>query len=66
MDQELEMTAESRQTQNDTVEDVDTNVADDDALSKDVHVLSNLMQSLEASGGGSGPVMNMMKEMEGA
>jgi hypothetical protein len=29
-----------------------------------MEVLSNLLQSLEASGGGSGPVVNILKEMD--
>jgi len=31
----------------------------------DAYVLSNLLQSLDASGGGSGPVVNILREMEG-
>jgi hypothetical protein len=37
----------------------------DNSVAEDMHVLSNLMQSLEVSAGGSGPVQNMMKEMSG-
>ena len=33
-------------------------------VAEDVHVLSNLLQSLEASAGEAGPVQNMLKGME--
>jgi hypothetical protein len=36
----------------------------DNEAAQDIQVLNNLLQSLEASGGGSGPVTNMLKEMD--
>jgi hypothetical protein len=70
MDCELASTTESRGFfQVDGVRDNRTeeglsSLRADDTISRDVHVLGSLMQSLEASGGGSGPVVNMMKEMQ--
>ncbi|KAL3904751.1 MAG: hypothetical protein SGILL_009947 [Bacillariaceae sp.] len=74
MDRELSEKTESRRFQVDDDLDGKTDEAGaaangdgtNDAVAEDMHVLSNLMQSLEASGGGSGPVGNMIKEMEGA
>jgi SGT1 protein len=37
--------------------------AADDCVAEDVHLLTNLLNSLEAGFGGPGPVFNMMKEM---
>jgi SGT1 protein len=37
--------------------------AADDCVAEDVHLLTNLLHSLEAGFGGPGPVFNMMKEM---
>ena len=38
---------------------------DDDDVAEGAHVLSNLLQSLEASSGDPGPVRNMLQEMGG-
>ncbi len=37
-----------------------------DSIDADAHVLNNLLESLDASGGGSGPVINILKEMGGS
>ena len=34
-----------------------------EAVAQDVHVLSNLLKSLDASAGGPGPIRNMLSEM---
>jgi hypothetical protein len=69
MDSELNSRTESRKLDSNLDNDDYENDADEtDRLnignSEDVHVLSNLLQSLEVSGGQSGPVLNMLKEME--
>jgi hypothetical protein len=59
MDQELQSAATSR--------DIDrTNVPDgvtDERVVQDAHVLSNLLESMDAGAGGPGPMQNIMKEM---
>jgi SGT1 protein len=77
MDSELSSRTESRRY--DTVADTNNGGDENDAADIDnsndkssdpaagdeeIHVLSNLLQSLEASAGQSGPVSNMLKEME--
>ena len=42
---------------------VDHVVNDDSAVAQDVHVLSNLLKSLDAGAGGPGPIQNMLGEM---
>ena len=68
MDSELNSRTESRKLDS-KIDDDDDNEGDEKerkvtANEEDVHVLSNLLQSLEASAGQSGPVSNMLKEME--
>ena len=69
MDNELEERAESRKIPT-TLDTSEVNASDEErqavkgSIDKDAHVLSNLIQSLDASGGGSGPVVNILKEME--
>mmetsp|Transcript_11366 Transcript_11366/g.32732 ORF Transcript_11366/g.32732 Transcript_11366/m.32732 type:complete len:670 (+) Transcript_11366:46-2055(+) len=72
MDDELEARTESRKIASDVLVDgSDADPKNDQekalvkGLAQDAHVLSNLMQSLDASGGGSGPVGNILKEMGG-
>jgi hypothetical protein len=72
MDDELETHTESRQL-NSGMETLDHINGDDDdggenvgGAEEDAHVLYNFIQSLEASAGDSGPVLNMLKEMESA
>jgi hypothetical protein len=59
MDQELQSAATSR--------DIDrTNVPEgvtDEKVVQDAHVLSNLLESMDAGAGGPGPMQNIMKEM---
>jgi hypothetical protein len=59
MDQELQSAATSR--------DIDrTNVPEgvtDEKVVQDAHVLSNLLESMDAGSGGPGPMQNIMKEM---
>ena len=68
MDQELKTTGlnncsmENTTTNAETVVDTCDN-DDDDPVNIDVKVLSNLLQSLDMEGGGTGPVSNMMREM---
>ena len=70
MDEELEERTESRKFDTTAENDVTTNDYTqndqriDNEAAQDIHVLNNLLQSLEASGGGSGPVTNMLKEMD--
>jgi hypothetical protein len=60
MDQELQQsTATSRVADRDNLPDG----VNDETVVEDAHVLSNLLQSLDAGGGGPGPVQNIMKEM---
>eukprot|EP00536_Pseudo-nitzschia_multiseries_P001793 jgi/Psemu1/322256/estExt_fgenesh1_pg.C_230016 len=72
MDKELEARTESRRIPSNVLDGsgVDANNDDEkavvDGLAQDAHILSNLMQSLDATGGGTGPVGNILKEMEGA
>ena len=67
MDEELKGTTKSRRL--DTLDDMPEGVENEndlnaeDEVTEDVHVLNNLLQSLEASAGKAGPVPNMMKEM---
>ena len=42
-------------------EGISTNFDDD--IARNAHVLSNLLKSIDASGGGSGPVRNILQEM---
>jgi hypothetical protein len=63
MDVELQQKAQSREL--DPVEGVQIGVnSKNRQISEDVHVLSNLLQSLEASAGDAGPVPNMLKGMD--
>tara|TARA_B110001450_G_C17456738_1_gene414392 strand:+ start:258 stop:476 length:219 start_codon:yes stop_codon:yes gene_type:complete len=64
MDNELEERADSRgvhRTQNTHNEGNDVG---DVSIDEDAQILSNLIQSLDASGGESGPVTNIIKGME--
>lgn len=62
MDIELQQKAQSREL--DPVEGVQIGGNSNRQISEDVHVLSNLLQSLEASAGDAGPVPNMLKGMD--
>ena len=66
MDNELKLRTESAKSAKATADNqwgqsVDEGVS----VSEDASILSNLLQSLDASGGGSGPVVNILREMEG-
>lgn len=62
MDSELRQNGHSRDL--DQVDGVDNGDMADQKVAEDAHVLSNLLQSLEASAGEGGPVPNMLKGME--
>lgn len=65
MDEELRGSAQSRRL--DTVPGVPSGShAEDGDVAEGAHVLSNLLQSLEAGSGTPGPVANMLQEMHGA
>jgi hypothetical protein len=74
MDKELEARTESRRIPSTNLDasetNTNTNVTHDrdgvkGSIDADAHILNNLLESLDASGGGSGPVVNILKEMEG-
>ena len=71
MDNELEARTESRRIPA-SLGTSGVNANDDQeretikgSIDEDAHILNNLIQSMDASGGGSGPVINILKEMEG-
>lgn len=69
MDQELEARTESRRIPSTTTTTTKSNHDRDgvqESVAADAHILNNLLESLDASGGGSGPVVNILKEMEGS
>jgi hypothetical protein len=73
MDKELEARTESRRipaTNLDTLEINTENSKDregvEGSIGADAQILTNLLESLDASGGESGPVVNILKEMEGS
>jgi hypothetical protein len=59
MDQELESAATSRGVDRENVPEGVT----DEKVVEDAHVLTNLLQSMDAGTGGPGPMQNIMKEM---
>ena len=64
MDDELRGLAESRRL--DAVPGVPVGSHPEyDGVAEGAHVLSNLLQSLEAGSGTPGPVPNMLREMQG-
>jgi hypothetical protein len=72
MDNELEARTESRRL-NSRLENLDDeiDIGEEEGVTlggvgEDVHVLYNFMQSLDASAGDSGPVLNILKEMDSA
>lgn len=71
MDVELEARTESRRLNSNmgaTDDETDSEGEGGEisgALAEDAHVLNSLLQSLEASAGDSGPVLNMIREMDG-
>lgn len=72
MDDELEARSELRRLSSglEALDDENDNSHDGGVsfggVENDAHVLYNFIQSLEASSGDSGPVLNMLKEMESA
>ena len=68
MDKELEARTESRRIPATTLDDseIDGREGVKGTIDADAHILNNLIESLGASGGGSGPVVNILKEMEGS
>ena len=72
MDKELEAKTESRKIPATNIESLENNARNNHdreganvGIAADAHILNNLLESLDASGGGSGPVINILKEMEG-
>ena len=68
MDQELEARTESRRIPSTATATKSNHDRDGvrESVAADAHILDNLLESLDASGGGSGPVVNILKEMEGS
>lgn len=66
MDKELEARTESRKIPSTNIENLEINAQNKDSIDADAHILNNLLESLDASGGGSGPVVNILKEMGGS
>ena len=66
MDQELEARTESRRIPTAASEIPANHEGLEESVAADAHILHNLLESLDASGGGSGPVVNILKEMEGS
>ena len=66
MDKELEARTESRKIPSTNIENLEVNAQNKDSIDADAHILNNLLESLDASGGGSGPVVNILKEMGGS
>jgi hypothetical protein len=65
MDTELKGKTTARRL--DTDEDVEDNdLGDNKEVAEGAHVLTNLLESLEASAGTPGPVPNMLKQMGAA
>lgn len=68
MDKELQEKCSSRELDGILVPGIETETSHiqgaNREVAENVHVLSNLLQSLEASAGESGPVPNMLKGME--
>ena len=63
MDAELKDKTEFRNLDSDQGDSNNDGMADNEGVSEGFHVLTNLLQSLEASAGTPGPVPNMLKEM---
>ena len=59
MDDELK--GKTKERNFDTVDGVPDGTANFEEVAESAHVLNNLLQSLEASAGTSGPVPNMLK-----
>ncbi len=65
MDKELETRTESRKIPSlESNENDHTEGTTKASIDADAQILSNLLESIDASGGGSGPVINILKEME--
>ena len=64
MDNELEGRTESRRIPGTHNAHNEEGKVVNGSVDEDAHILSNLIQSLDASGGESGPVVNILKEME--
>ena len=62
MDFELRQTTQSREL--DSVEGIQMDITGDRLISEDAHILSNLLQSLDASAGEAGPVPTLLKGMD--
>lgn len=65
MDKELEARTESRKIPSTNIGNLEIDAQNKDSIDADAHILNNLLESLDASGGGSGPVVNILKEMGG-
>lgn len=63
MDEELKGTAAAATTETDDVKGVGLSAEADGDATEEARILSNLLQSLDAGSGSSGPVQNMMKAM---
>jgi hypothetical protein len=64
MDNELEGRTESRRIPGTHNAHNEESKVVNGSVDEDAHILNNLIQSLDASGGESGPVVNILKEME--
>jgi len=70
MDKELEERTESKRIPATNLDTSEINAKNEHdrrevkgSIDTDAHILNNLLESLDASGGGSGPVVNILKEM---
>ena len=66
MDEELESRTESRRK---TPTNLDSSITKkkkevDRSIVEDAHILQNLLESLDCSGAGSGPVVNILRGMQ--
>lgn len=70
MDNELRARTESRRIPKSALDASDDDINDEQVdgleglIDEDAHILNNLLQSIDASRGEAGPVVNILKEME--
>ena len=63
MDNELKGKTKTRELDSVAQDTAGNEEGEDEQVAEGAHVLNNLLQSLEASAGASGPMSNMLKEM---
>ena len=63
MDNELKGKTKTREFDSVANDVAENENSEDEEVTEGAHVLNNLLQSLEASAGASGPMSNMLKEM---